>query len=186
MKLITAFVLLVAARAIYYTYYYLLTRKFLMKYEDHARNQNDWYIAENRQRIVELFKKANIRDTKLPYASPIGYGYMQTGKASVFDNIQSLKTNVVEIVYSKFREAKGTFRSRIFQSFNPIFWIESVIYLPKAILNYLGMTGDSLFIRIIQVLWWIIGAMGLVVGIVFNKDFTSWVTEVVNKIMVRF
>lgn len=176
-KIIIIFGSFVLLKVLYNAYYYLLAKNFLKKYEEYITNQKSWYITENRQRIVHVFKKANIIDNSFPNVQLVGYGYVRTGSISMFDNISSLRKDVVECVFTGFKEAKAVFKNRIIEAFNPIYWVELIIYLPKNILTYLGITGGSLIVKISQIIWWSLGLLGAIVGIFFNKEFMGWIQK---------
>ena len=59
-------------------------------------------------------------------------------------------------------EAKGIFKERILETFNPIYWIESAIFLPKHTLMYLGIKPDNIILKLLQLAWFILaGAYSL-------------------------
>lgn len=49
----------------------------------------------------------------------------------------------------------GVYRMRLIESFSPRYWIETVIFLPSRIIQYLGGKSDSLFAKLLQILYWI-------------------------------
>lgn len=60
---------------------------------------------------------------------------------------------------AKFHEAIGVYKSRLLETFSPIYWIEFAINLPKKILEYLGIAPESIVIKIFQLIYWIVGAV---------------------------
>ena len=51
--------------------------------------------------------------------------------------------------------AKGIFKSRIFEAFSPLYWINCILFLPRNILTYLGLDADGIMSKILQLLYWI-------------------------------
>lgn len=43
---------------------------------------------------------------------------------------------------------------KIMENFNPFFWIDIVINLPKNILTYLGVQPDKIIVKLLQLIWW--------------------------------
>lgn len=63
---------------------------------------------------------------------------------------------------SKYVHATSVFLSRIIECFNPFYWIELIIYLPKSIVNYLGFSSNKLFTKVLQLIWWIFTPLFLI------------------------
>ena len=40
---------------------------------------------------------------------------------------------------------------------NPLFWIEFVLKFPTYFLEYIGLKSENIFIKLVQLLYWIIG-----------------------------
>jgi hypothetical protein len=149
---------------------------YVKKYRHYLDNHRDWYITRNRQSIVDLLTKANVEDCFLPHVEPIGYGQIQTGSISVFKNLAMLRVDVCGVVGQYLIEAQGVFKSRMLNSFNPIFWLEFVIFLPKNLLSYLGFKSEGTFVKLLQIAWWCIAAISTLAGIFFNKELVSFVS----------
>lgn len=47
-KILVIFGGIIILKVFYNTYYFLLARKFLKKYEEYLTKREDWYITENR------------------------------------------------------------------------------------------------------------------------------------------
>ena len=121
-----------------------------LDYWDKKQSNAIQYLSE----IKELFAKANIADSRIPFAQPIGYGQISTGMASVFENMFVNDADIISKILIKFDESIGVFRKRILQNFKPVFWIETIIFLPKNIIKYLGFNSNSLFTKIFQLIYW--------------------------------
>lgn len=126
---------------------------------------------------ISLFETAGIKDPMLPYSQAVGNGYVATGKTSVFANL-ALKTKVIaQYGFQFFDEAEGVFRHRMLQAINPVYWVESIVFLPKYVLEYLGLSSDSLSARLLQIVYW--GIVSVVV--LFKDDFVkflqSWLSS---------
>ncbi len=63
--------------------------------------------------------------------------------------------NDYEKVSDVIRSSLAIFLNRILESLNPLYWIDAIINLPKKALLYLGMSPESVFIKLFQIIWWI-------------------------------
>ena len=143
-KIVLLLITIILLRLVYYFYYYLLAKRYYKKYDQYVKNdQDNWYIRENRQNIAELFKKAEIKDSQIPYADAIGLGMVNSGHFSVFENLYLLRGDVMNIINGYFKESINVFRKKIINTFNPIYWIDFVIYLPKKVLKYLNIGSEK-------------------------------------------
>jgi hypothetical protein len=88
--------------------------------------RDGWYITENKKSIIDLLKTAGVSDTEIPHVEPVGLGQIYKGSISVFNNITLLREDVVLTVHGFLTQAKGTFKQRIYDSFNPIFWTDDL------------------------------------------------------------
>lgn len=120
-------------------------------------------FIEYRGEVLQLFKSANINDSLFPASSPIGYGQVASGTASVFANFPSMNKSVVGYVIACFDEAIGTYRRRCFESFNPLYWIETILFFPRHLLTYLGVDSEKFLFKSLNILltfiWWILGVV---------------------------
>jgi hypothetical protein len=112
-------------------------------------------LLEKRAQVVALLKDAGVDDSYVGFAQPVGFMQIQTGNASVFDNFPSAREDIATIANTMLLQAIGTFRSRIWQTFNPLFWIEFLIYLPRHAFKYLGVSPDGVVVKLAQIVWWI-------------------------------
>ena len=71
-----------------------------------------------------------------------------------------LNNRTKEIMLNSFQVAKGYYKARFLESFNPIYWINIIIFLPQKILKYIGMNENTSF-RIANVIltffYWVSG-----------------------------
>lgn len=118
-------------------------------------SKQDSLFSENTHAVVQLLKAAGIVDRLIPFTQPSGYGFVAQGNASLFQNIGNLREDVVVATAQCFKQATGTFKHRILENFSPIFWVDCVIYLPRKIIEYLGLKGDTVPVKVLQLLYWL-------------------------------
>lgn len=165
---------LLAFKFVYNIYYYFLAKKNYSRYINHVKN-GDWYVRENRQNIENLLVKAGIEDSTIPETELAGYGFVRTGSFSVFKNMAVIRSDVAEIMNGNLREAIAVYKYRAVNTFNPFTWIEFIVYLPKHLFSYLGIGPDSLFIKIIQLIYWLFGLFGTISSLIFNQQLIDWI-----------
>lgn len=169
---------ILSLRVIYNIYYLFLTKIYYKKYKDYLKGSKDWFLTEHKQKIIKLFKNAGIGDTTRPDTEPAGYGLVRTSNFSVLQNITVLREDIIVIINSDFRESIGIYKQRIFDTFNPFFWIEVFFHLPTEVFKFLGIGPEKIIVKIFQILWWIIVAISTIVGILFNNEFINWLKQI--------
>lgn len=156
--------------------YYFYRLKFLSNEYEKFWTKNDISVREYNSEIIDLFKKANIKDKHFGDVQPMGLGMIQTGNVSLFNNLFVNDKRIVTLAFTSFDESIGVYKQRLRENFNPIFWIECFIYLPKNIFKYLGLKDSSIFVKISQILYWVITVFYTLYNEQINKfiqDFLS-------------
>lgn len=113
---------------------------------------------------------------------PLGYVYVRTGGASIFQNFPNAREDYAHSVVRMFHQATGVYRSRMIETFNPLYWIEAVINLPKQLLNYLGLPSESIVIKIAQLMWWIAGAVFGFVYALYRPELEAVIKNWLGKV----
>ena len=132
---------------------YIQTSRYRKKYEAYLK-QNGRTFHQYVPAVTKLFKAAGIEECHFPIVEPVGYGYVQTANVSHFTNLASKRRDFVAATIECFDQAKAIFRSRIIETFSPLYWVRFIVFLPKNLFNYLGIKADSIIIRIAQVIYW--------------------------------
>lgn len=118
--------------------------------------------------ILSLFKGAGISDSMVPVTQPTGYGQIASFNASLYLNFPSKVAAFAAGIADKFDQAVGIYRQRYLESFNPLYWIETILFLPKHLLQYIGISSDRIAFKLCNILctfvWWLIGALFIFFG----------------------
>lgn len=116
---------------------------------------------ETKAEVIELFKKANIKDYSIPTMKLLGYGQAAHYNASAFANYPNINKDFFIAYVSMFDEAIGTYKRRAWEVLNPFYWIDLIIFAPKNILNYIGVSSESRSTKILNVIlisvYWFFG-----------------------------
>lgn len=113
-------------------------------------------FAEYAPAVRKLFKTAGVKDSWVPFVQPAGYGMLSKGQASFFNNLASTNGQCTELMFRGLAEAKGIFKGRIIEAFSPLYWINCIVYLPRKILDYLGLDTNGIFCKVAQIIYWIV------------------------------
>lgn len=124
------------------------------KYRQYLEN-TEMGFAENEAAVTKLFKEAGLTDRQIPFVQPMGYGQILQGHTLLFSNMENRREDVVGNMLSCFASARGAYKSRIIENFSPIFWVNCVLFLPRSILAYLGVSTNSFFSKIFQLIYWL-------------------------------
>jgi len=158
---------------------YVSTKALLKDYQTYVPNPT-WEFVEKTPRIVQLFRSAGVEDSKMPHIELVGYGHVSTSNVSVFANLTVTKEGIPAVVTGMFHQALGTYRSRMIDAINPLFWIEFVLTLPRQVLSYLGVPAQSIGSKIAQVVYWIVGGLIGIVYAAYSQEIQHYVRSFVD------
>ena len=116
----------------------------------------DYDFAEKTSQIIDLFKKANLANKYISITVPVVGRQYERAKTSIYDNLFLQNQIISNAIHHNFKQAIGVFKRRIYDSINPIFWIELIIYMPKHTLEFIGVSGKNRT-NIFQVIYWFLG-----------------------------
>jgi hypothetical protein len=77
----------------------------------------------------------------------------------------------------------GIYRSRILETFNPLYWVEFVVCLPKHIITYLGVSPESTVIRIVQVLYWVFAPFLSLLYALFKAEIDQFLKDLITSLI---
>ncbi|CDX02168.1 Hypothetical protein DPCES_2281 [Desulfitobacterium hafniense] len=138
---------------------YLQCKRYSNQYLTWAVGGDDPSILQTKSQVIKLINSAGIEDVKIPWVQPMGYGKLSSFSAGVLLNYPSKQADMARITYYLFENAIGVYKSRIFEGFNPLFWVELFIFLPKNTLSYLGVSSEGLAVKLSQLIWWSVCAI---------------------------
>ncbi|WP_207706239.1 hypothetical protein [Clostridium sp. HBUAS56017] len=141
---------------------FIKVKYFYKRYTLWLFQDRDMSLVTYRRAIITLFKNADIKDAYIPTTSKIGYGRIASFNASIMNSFPSAYEDFAVNITRMFHEAIGVYRSRIFETFSPIYWINSLIFLPKRFLTYLGLNAESVIVKLLQCIWWFIAPIALI------------------------
>ena len=132
-----------------------------------ASNEGFADLAKSRSSFKSLMKKADIDDCIVPKTIPTGYMSVAHVNYPVLEQFPSREESFVVATNTKMLEAMGVFKSRCIETVNPIYWINTVIFLPKKVISYLGVSAESILIKLAQLIWWIVCLIITIINFIY-------------------
>lgn len=127
-------------------------------------------VYETKSEIINLFKNAGVKDAFIPVTQPVGYGKLAAFNASTFECYPNAFNIFAASQTQMFSNAIGVYKKRMYETFNPLYWIETLIFLPKTLFQYLGFNTETIFLKIINLLYWL---FAFLLGL-FQDDIKSF------------
>lgn len=154
--------------------------RYLARYEQYIKEPT-WGFVEHKHHIVKLLKGADVSDSTVALVEPVGFGLIRRGQVSVQENITATRKDVVGLSIEMLHDAIGVYRSRMSETFNPLYWIEFIIHLPKQTLRYLGAAPESVVIKIAQLVYWAVSVILCFLFALFRPEIETlikgWLTR---------
>jgi hypothetical protein len=158
LNVIFIFVILISARFIIYAYKLYQIRRYFGIYEEYINNPSNDF-KQHKPQILELFKDANVSDFSINRLEPAGFGQLKKINFSGFNNIGLLEAEIVVLIRGSFNETIGVFRHRMYQSINPLFWLEFIFKLPQYIFEFVGVLPDKVAVKIALIVYWLLAIL---------------------------
>lgn len=121
-------------------------------------------ILQNKAAIIQIFANCGLKDFGVFTTTPTGYGHVEHKQISILQNLQCVgqinEISIPSTIDIYLIQAKGILKKRIIEAFNPLYWINTLIFLPQNIITYLGFSRDNkkteTIMRVINVIYWIL------------------------------
>ncbi len=109
--------------------------------------------------VIKLFKRANLKNNPTPVHTD-HHSYVAQGAVDTFNSFPT-KLERVAYVHIKYYElSESAFYNRIKDCFNPLYWLDLIIFAPKHLLDYLNVDSDKQLYKLFNILftflWWAI------------------------------
>ena len=138
------------------------------------------WITENTTEIKRRVEKSGIQNPVYSYMDAKGYGYVGQEQLSTLDNLLYLNQNIQSSAVAVLKRTRGHFKNETIKSINPLFWLETIFFLPKAIVSASGIDASSKLaetgLKITQIIYWLV-ILGAVIS---NPDLLRVLIETVK------
>jgi hypothetical protein len=107
---------------------------------------------------------------------PAGYNHVIQKEVELFENLTCMKTigdiSVPHTIRTFFSSSIGVFKARVKKSFNPLYWIDCLLFLPQNVMAYLGYPLEekkiNLIARVLNIVYWCFAFFAQVFVILFH------------------
>lgn len=120
-------------------------------FKDWLKNPKNTKIFTGYQETINLFKKAKVKDKKLIITQHTGYGNYVNIEASIQENLFNRNEEFTIENTHMFWQTIGVFRYEFKNCFNPLYWLDIVLFAPKHLLVYLGGNPENYIFRILNI-----------------------------------
>ena len=156
-------------RALYFHLRFAFLRKVEGRHHTYATKKakpsysdpNDRWLEEHSLTVKKYVLEAGLDEPVEKMMQPVGFGYAQPVTFRVMDNWLVLKEGLADRAHIMLIRAKGFYRDQRNQNLNPLHWGELLVFLPKQMLEFLGV-GQPWLMNITQLVYWV-GMLSLAV-----------------------
>lgn len=142
--------------------YYFFRVKTLSHHYNEFLYKGNTQILKEASETLELFKRAKVTDSNIPLVKKNGV-LVQTMNVSLFLNFPSQVRDLASATVKAFDFAEGFYLKNIKSCFNPIYWIDLIVFAPKHIFLYLGFDTNKVFIKFLilffNFIFWLISVL---------------------------
>lgn len=156
--LLQLFVLIVGYKVLVNAIRWLHCQRYLQLYQEYLKKPSHEFERYS-PRIKHLLVSAGLTDVERPVVEPAGWGLLSTGNVSVLDNLLNRRQDIVGVVVALLNRAIGVYWNRMIEALSPIYWIETVLFLPKRVAGFIGLSPETVFTKVTQVLYWLVCAL---------------------------
>lgn len=166
-------------------YKYLINNARLQKIEKLHKifqtivfEKNNNKVFETKSEVLELFKIAKINDVYIQISENLGYGYFSNGVVSVLNNYPSNEINFFQHQNIMFIEAIGVFKKRKKEAYSIFYWLDFLIFLPQKVLEYLNFPLNSVFIKILNFIFWVFSTLLTLAITLFHEEIKNYILSI--------
>lgn len=122
-----------------------------------SAEDKEWGLVQYQKEVEELITAAGVQDASVPVVKPVGFGHFLKATTSLLLNFPGTDGESAALMTGMFHKAIGVYRRRMWQSLNPIWWMEYIVYLPANMIKYVGFSSESVFTKVLQIVYWVAG-----------------------------
>lgn len=131
--------------------HWIQAKVLLKKIDDVINERKDLDLNYERDTFLKLTHIAGVTDIPVIYNLDEITVTPSTVRRTFPDNLGQSRKLLIQAI--------GALRNAFFTSLNPFAWIKFALLLPSYLLGYVGINRESQFAKIINVFWWVIGAL---------------------------
>lgn len=132
---------------------FLSAKKIHKLHTAYLHNQSNKFLQHIPQAKL-LITGAGLADYQLPTSQSIGHGAYVAFNTTLIDNLGSTHKPTLYTINRLLEDTQNVYYYRMFESLSPRYWIETILFLPKNILSYLGYPTKESTTKLLQVIYW--------------------------------
>lgn len=134
------------------------------------------WLGARAPEIKRRILKMGMKDNYHPHVEPAGYGQLLTANISVLDNLLQNNQAIQEKARRLLSDAQGYSAVTARRHLHPIYWLETLIFLPKALASGLGLDDgkSTTIVNIVQATYTLL----LIVVALKEIGLIDWTQEV--------
>lgn len=136
------------------------------------------HLRQKKSQLKQLITHANVSDAIMPVVEQVETNFVMSSNVSALDNFPIKHQRISTVLVTLINDAIGVYKARMWNAFNPLWWINTLVFLPRSICTYLNIKADGLFMKIGQLLWWTVGAAFAAYKLLFPENLTSLAQEI--------
>lgn len=164
-------------------YYLWQTKKLHKEYLEWVLSGNNNVELYKRKFLFkDLINKADIKELLVPIVQNLGTGRIMEAQIPVSSQFPTKIESFYNPTRKVLLEAEGIFESRMQETFNPLYWVRLVMFLPKEATTYLGIKPEHMIVKIFQLIWFIaVGSYSLLLAL-YPDIFRNLIEKAINLI----
>mgnify|MGYP000859111453 FL=1 len=131
---------------------------------------NNIHLRQKRSLLKQLLTHANVSDAQVPIVEPMEMNHVMSSNVSALDNFPAKHKRISSVHITLINDALGVYKERMWNSFNPLWWVSVLVFFPRSLCVYLGVEAGNLAVKIVQVLWWLAGIVFTVYKLFFPEN----------------
>jgi len=180
-------ILYILVASTYSLFNYLRSRKmkyYFNQYIKWINEEEDVINLHEAQPIVKkLVEQAGEGGISVPVVQPMGYGQLAQFQSSVLNAFPQRRQDFFDATHPAMQKAIGVYKYRAKNSWNPFYWIELLIFLPRNIVEFVGGINkkNSPWMRVGLVIWWIFEVV-IVASLIssFSPEIRLFIKKIFN------
>ncbi len=183
-NLLIAFLIICAIRILSNAYKYYRCSKLMTCYLAWLEsNYPDEDIFQTKYEVTKLLSVTPDKGLALTLPTGLGQGY--TANHSTLFSYPNRNHPFATATYEMFAESKGVYKTKVLETFNPLFWIDLIVWLPRKFLSYLGINESSFASRLLMILLQAIYWLCSLIAITFKEDIQSLLLTFITSTLLK-
>jgi hypothetical protein len=141
-----------------------------------SKESAEW-IESNTAEITRVYELTGRGKPLHSFMDAAGYGFVKQQQLNLLENLLFQNTELLQQARSRLLFAKGYFLTNAKQSLNPLFWLEVLFFLPKAIFSASGIESSSkvmdIGLKIAQIIYWLL----IIYAFIFKPELFNFIFD---------